>query len=157
MSDSIYAPPNSPVGDPREEEFSWSIAFVVASAGTGSSYLAGMLLSPLIQRFYARGLADENQLYQLMFSAFGFNLIVVVLNAAGFFFGGRLAAILAPSRPMAHAAAGGGICILIGAIAYLGVIGSPLPVLTQVVGFAIVLPCFLAGARGQGGLPTVTN
>lgn len=146
MTDPIYKPPSTPVADPTDEVFSWFAAGVAASAGTGASYLTGMLLSPLVQHFYAQRISDLSVIYQVMFSSPGFSILVLAINACGYFFAGQLAARMAPHGPVLHSVAAGGICIFVGAVAYLGVVGSPLPVWTQVAGFVLPIPCMIAGA-----------
>jgi len=70
----------------------------------------------------------------------------LLIGAGGYLFGGYLAASLAPARPIAHALLGGVICIVIGAVGYLGVVASPFPLWLQLGGFLITLPCALVGA-----------
>lgn len=82
-----------------------------------------------------------------MLSSPGVSVLVLVLSALSYVFGGYLAAFLSPSRPAAHALLGGSICLVIGAIGYLGVMSSPYPIWTQAVGFGLTLPCCLLGAN----------
>ena len=81
-----------------------------------------------------------------MFSSVGVNVLVLLIAAAGYSLGGYLAASLAPARPIAHSVLAGAICIAIGAVGYLGVLSSPLPLWVQITGFLLTIPSFLAGA-----------
>ena len=155
MSDSPYAPPTAPLRDPPSAPLSWWVAWISASAATGTNYLVGYLASPFLQHLYSPGVSTDTALYQTMFSSVGVNVLVLLIAAGSYFLGGYLAASLALARPVVHALLAGAICIVIGAVGYLGVFSSPLLLWAQVIGFLLTIPCVLAGAawysrsRGQ--------
>lgn len=146
MSDSPYAPPAAPLRDSPSTTLSWWVGWISASAATGTNYLLGYLISPLLQHLYSVGVSSDTELYQAMFSSVGVNVLLLLIAAGGYILSGYVAASLAPARPTAHALLAGVICIAIGAVGYLGILGSPLLQSVQVTGFLLTIPCVLAGA-----------
>lgn len=149
MSTSPYIPPNAPIQDAPSESVTWWVVWIAASSATGAAYLVGSVLSPFFQHWFAWEVPKGADWYQVMVTSPIFALTSLMLTACAYVQGGYVAAALSQSLSTRHAAAAGAVCIAIGAIAYLGIVPSPLPYWAQSLGFLMTFPCFLLGAKWQ--------
>ena len=155
MQDSRFNPPTTPVSDPPAESISWFPAWVAASAATGSAYLVGSVFSPFLQHWFARKGGAEGAWYHEMVASSPFSVISLLLSACGYVLGGYIAASLSHGHRARDALFAAVICLLIGAVGYLGVVPSPLPYWAQAFGFLMTVPCFLIGMRWRARDETV--
>ena len=146
MPPNPYEAPGARVHDPLTQEFSWWAVWVAAAAGTGTGFIIASWLSPLAQHWFSSGARSEEELYQAMVQSAGFGVVVLFISAFGYALAGYIAAALAPARAVVHAAVAALVCMITGAVQYLGVFQVQYPVWLQILGFVITLPCAVLGA-----------
>ena len=146
MAQNPYQSPGARVEDLRSHDFSWKAAWAGAAMATGTAYLIASFLSPIFQWYYLGRGTSFDDLYVTMTTAPEFVIVSLALSAVAYFIGGRVIAVVASQRRIYHSVVAGAICMLAGAVLYLGVYPPPFPMWAQVLGFALTIPCFALGA-----------
>lgn len=147
MTQNPYSPPTAHVDDAAPQGFSWWAVWVAATCATGSAYLVGSWAGPLFQHsFFSRG-QTLDILFQTLVGSWQFGVFILLVGTWSSALGGYVAAAMAPSKPQLHAFVAALLCMVSGAILYLGVFPSPYPIWVQVLGFLLVAPSMSVGAH----------